>query len=143
MPQSIIQSNLSNRYSNSNIGNSFFLSETSNGDDNFNYLKMFETSNDTNHFNLKHKTSIYPPVINDIISDKRCENLYHDTYSTNPTLNQFNQVNDKEFNSWGYSVIKTPNNKTQQTGYMHKIPSKKDIDIPNPLHYKDIFKSIK
>lgn len=111
----------------------------SNDVDCFNYPKIFETSKDANNFN-------YPTPFNSINNDlitNTCKNSDNDTYSTNSTVNYFTEINKKAFNSWGYSVNKPINNNTQKTGYIHSKTSnnEKAMDLPDPIHYKEIFKS--
>jgi hypothetical protein len=106
----------------------------------YNYLKMFETSKyPSNNLNYLSSTAINTNNIS-TNSYSSCNNYFNENFSTNST------INEKTFNSWGYSNKKTTSN--QYTNYNTSIDmfildthTGLDIDLPDPLHYKDIFNS--
>ena len=137
--QSNIQSNPSKRYFLK--GNSSEMSDSFKRDDNYNYLKIFETSK-------KHSTSnlFQSPNQSHLINDMMCpsniiENSSNDKFSTFSTQNQCIQMNEKDYNSWGYSGTKSFVNKTQQASHKNSNSNRNEMMIPDPIHSKDIFKS--
>ena len=104
---------------------------------------MFDTTKNSNSFNYRQPNAYLNNVNKDIISNKG-KNCYNDTYSTNSTLNQNNFVNEKDFNSWGYSAIKTlktVNTLEKKQSYPNNFEN--SMDVPEPIYYKEIFKSNK
>jgi len=108
--------------------------------DNYNYLKMFETTKyPSNYLNYVPSTALYSNNIStNLYSSNNSNNCFKDNFSTNST------INEKAFNSWGYSNRKpsyqNTNNNSIFSFNLDKQPGY-DVDIPDPLHYKDIFNS--
>jgi hypothetical protein len=72
---------------------------------------------------------------------KIIENSSNNKFSTLSTQNHCTQMNEKDYNSWGYSGTKSFVNKTQQAPNKNSNSNRNDMMIPDPIHSKDIFKS--